>query len=380
MAAVDRFKLMGIEPEAGVRRRRGRVLGQKGVDSHCYHLMSRTCGGEIWFDDVEKEAMVKLIGKMSRFCGIEVLTYCVMGNHFHVLVRVPDKERWMLQFEGTAGEERLLEHLGLFYSRPFMEALRSQLGEDRRMGDEAAAQARLGTFKERLCDVSGFMKELKTRYTKWYNKRHERRGTLWMERFKSVLIEDKREKTGMGEDALRVMGLYIDLNPVRAGLVEDPKDYRWSGYGAAMGGEKGARKGIMELTGLRSWVKAGEVWRMWLYGEGLERKAERPGVEGQEGPGARRGVDGEERVKVLAERGKMGLGEMLRCRVRYFSDGVVMGSREFVRGYRQRGEEDERKVPRVRELERGAGLHVMRQLRVEAVARRSTQDGGGKIR
>ena len=170
---------------------------------------------------------------------------------------------------------------------------------------------------------------------------------------------------------MRVMGLYIDLNPVRAGLVEDPKDYRWSGYGAAMGGEKGARKGIMELTGLRSWVKAGEVWRMWLYGEGLERKAERPGVEGQAGPGARRGVDGEERVKVLAERGKMGLGEMLRCRVRYFSDGVVMGSREFVRGYRQRGEEDERKVPRVRELERGAGLHVMRQLRVEAVVRRS---------
>ncbi|MCB1226342.1 MAG: hypothetical protein KDK99_11060, partial [Verrucomicrobiales bacterium] len=73
--------------------------------------------------------------------------------------------------------------------------------------------------------------------------------------------------------------------------------------------------------------------------------------------------------------GKMGLGEMLRCRVRYFSDGVVMGSREFVRGYRQRGEEDGRKVPRVRELERGAGLHVMRQLRVEAVER--SPDRGG---
>ena len=43
---------MGIEAEAGVRLWRGRVLGQKGVDSHCYHLMSRICGGEIWFDDV----------------------------------------------------------------------------------------------------------------------------------------------------------------------------------------------------------------------------------------------------------------------------------------------------------------------------------------
>ena len=53
MASFDRWKAMGIEAEAGVRLWRGRVLGQKGVDSHCYHLMSRICGGEIWFDDVE---------------------------------------------------------------------------------------------------------------------------------------------------------------------------------------------------------------------------------------------------------------------------------------------------------------------------------------
>jgi len=77
----------GARRGAGGRRRR--ILGRKGQVAHCYHLMSRTCGGEILFDDVEKEALVKLIRKMSRFCGIEVLTFCVMGNHFHLLVRVP---------------------------------------------------------------------------------------------------------------------------------------------------------------------------------------------------------------------------------------------------------------------------------------------------
>ena len=62
-----------------------------------------------------------------------------------------------------------------------------------------------------------------------------------MERFKSVLVED-------GE-ALRTMALYIDLNPVRAGLVKEPADYRWSGYGAAAGGSKAEQAGLCAVAG-----------------------------------------------------------------------------------------------------------------------------------
>ena len=63
------------------------------------------------------------------------------------------------------------------------------------------------------------MKELKERFSRWFNKRHGRRGMLWQDRYRSVLVEDG--------DALRTMAAYIDLNPVRAGLIDDPKDYRW---------------------------------------------------------------------------------------------------------------------------------------------------------
>ena len=195
--------------------RRRRILGKKGQVARCYHLMSRTCGGEVFFDAIEKEALVKFIRKMSRFCGIEVLTYCVMGNHFHLLARVPDRDIWMAQFEGVGGEERLLAHLPRFYSTSFMEELRAQLAGDRRIGDEAGAQARLECFKKRLCDVSALMKGLKERFSKWFNKRHARRGTLWMDRYKSVLVEGPRNDGGAQLDALRVMGLYIDLNPIR---------------------------------------------------------------------------------------------------------------------------------------------------------------------
>jgi putative transposase len=63
----------------------------------------------------------------------------------------------------------------------------------------------------------------------YYNSNHDRRGsgTLWHDRFKSVLVEES-------ESAQVTVAAYIDLNPVRAGMVEDAKEYRWSGYGAAV--------------------------------------------------------------------------------------------------------------------------------------------------
>lgn len=71
----------------------------------------------------------------------------------------------------------------------------------------------------RMHDVSEYMKIVKQRFCVWYNRSHQRRGTLWTERFKRVLVE------GQG-NPLQTMAAYIDLNPVRAGLLEDPKDYR----------------------------------------------------------------------------------------------------------------------------------------------------------
>ena len=91
-------------------------------------------------------------------------------------------------------------------------------------------------FLYRMWDLSQFMKTLKQRFTQWFNKRHARKGTLWEDRFKSVLVEDGH--------AAQMVAAYIDLNPVRAGMVADPKDYRWSSYGEAIAGKQRAREGI----------------------------------------------------------------------------------------------------------------------------------------
>ena len=51
--------------------------------------MTRTVNGERLFDDRAKEVLRKVLWQVADFCGVEVLTYCIMSNHFHVLVRVP---------------------------------------------------------------------------------------------------------------------------------------------------------------------------------------------------------------------------------------------------------------------------------------------------
>ncbi len=67
------------------------------------------------------------------------------------------------------------------------------------------------------------MKEIKQAFSWYYNKRHNRRGTLWGERYKSVIVEN-------GETLVNCLA-YIDLNPLRAGLVKRPEDYRWNSIG-----------------------------------------------------------------------------------------------------------------------------------------------------
>jgi putative transposase len=374
-----------------MRRAPRRILGQFGGENaggQAYHVMSRTAGGEKLFGDSEKEAFRRLMWRLARFSGVEVLTYALMANHFHILVKVPERAKFLKRFEGEGGEERLLEHLALLYSKAYIAAVRQELARVRAAGRESEVEVILEAFRKRFCDLSAFVKELKERFSRWFNKHHERRGTLWMERFKSVLVED-------GE-ALRTMALYIDLNPLRAGLVEDPKDYRWTGYGEACGGSKRARRGLCKVmeAPLDSWEERrgpgtpAEAYRCWLFGEGLEVALEKAigsgGTAGVERSGLevsgrlksalrlkKKGFSKERVEAVLKSGGKLSRAELLRCRVRWFSDGVAIGSKSFVEGIFTRcrehfGAKRKSGARPLREDECG-NLHALRELKINAV-------------
>jgi hypothetical protein len=200
-------------------------------------------------------------------------------------------------------------------------------------------------------DVSQFMKLLKQRFSIWFNKSHRRFGTLWAERFKSNLVEPK-------PDALETTVAYIDLNCVRAGLAHDPKDYRFCGYAEAVAGSAIAQRGLAAVFGTptQSWPEVHAGYRQLLFGTAA---------------GARehgRVVSPEEFQKVIEVGGQLPLATVLRCRVRYFTDGAVLGSQAFVATqlarYRQRNGPCKRTAPRpLPNLTDWGDLATMRKLR-----------------
>ena len=286
-----------------------------------YHCVSRVVNRAFVLQEAEKEQFVKWMRRYAEFCGVRVVTYCVMSNHFHVLVEVPERP---VEAGLLPDDAELLRRLALVSSAATVADVRRLLEAFRGEGNEAEAEALRERILSRMWDVSAFMQQLKQRFTQWFNKKHKRRGTLWEERFKSVLVE------GSGT-ALATIAAYIDLNPVRAGLVKDPKDYRWSGYAEAVAGKAGAIEGLsvvgeyLGATGKQRRAGVLKACRKWLYEEGEEIRGERElGIQG------RRGMSREVVEKVIAEGGELTRGEILRVRVRYFCDGAILGSRAYV--------------------------------------------------
>lgn len=293
-----------------------RVGRVKAEGAGYYHIMSRVIEGRMALGEDEKEAFRKMMRAVSGFCGVEVLTYAILDNHFHMLVHVPEAE--------AIGDEEFVRRMRLVYGREAVKAIGESLESIRKADGADAAEAYKKRFTYRMYEVSEFMKMLKQRYTQWYNRRASRRGTLWEQRFKSILVE-------RSEKALTTMAAYIDLNAVRAGIVADPKDYRFCGYGEAVAGKPAARAGIERVMQAFGWSGAdwratGAEYRKYLFQQGEELGE----VDGRKP--RRRGISQERVQQVVDENGKLSLGEVLQCRVRYFTDGVALGSKEFVEG------------------------------------------------
>ena len=290
--------------------------------------MSRTAGGEFLFGPEEKEGLRKLIWKMAQFFGVKVLTYCVMDNHFHILVRVKDRQKFGRKFYGEKGEEHLLKHLKSMYSRAFLEKLKTEIESLRALGLEKDVEALLDQFRNRFCDLSVYMKEVKERFSRWYNKKHSRTGTLWQGRFKSVLVED-------GE-ALQTMSSYIDLNPVRAGIVKDSKDYRWCAYAEAVAGSSRAGRGLCDVLDVPTdtFSENQHTYRSWLCTDGLEVIENK--APNEQGKVKRKGMSEANVDKVIKLGGKLSRHELLLSKVKYFSDGIVIGSQSFITAQRRR--------------------------------------------
>ena len=330
--------------------RRPRLIAPATHPLAYYHCVSRVVNRDFVLGEAERDQLVEYMRIYERFGGLRVISYCIMSNHFHILVEVPQRPDNADLPNDTALVAKVQATLG---DKPAV-ALEWELAHFRGQGNHEAAEALREKWFSRMWNVSAFMKVLKQRFSQWFNGRHARRGTLWEDRFRSVLVE------GRGQ-ALRAMAAYIDLNPVRAKICDDPKDYRWCGYAEAIAGGKEAREAVEFLVSLnphgglkpqlaissspvpaifrspnsrRSNLPPKEALRRWrCHLFGIPEQAERQRNEAAKGDRAdiyRDRIPRDKALEVLARGGKLSEADYLRCKVRYLSDGAAIGGKEFV--------------------------------------------------
>ena len=66
-----------------------RFKGVPGLGAHHFHCTSRVVSGEYVFHAEEKEEFVRLVREYEKFCGVRVLNYTILSNHFHLLLAGP---------------------------------------------------------------------------------------------------------------------------------------------------------------------------------------------------------------------------------------------------------------------------------------------------
>jgi REP element-mobilizing transposase RayT len=136
-----------------------------------YHVLNRGNNQEeIFLNDRDRQKFLEYLGKAHERFSIIIHTYCLMSNHFHLLVETPEP------------------------------------------------------------NLSRAMQWINVSYATYFNRKHGRHGHLFQGRFKAILID--------ADEYLKHLSRYIHLNPVRAKMVADPSNYRWSSYFAYISKER----------------------------------------------------------------------------------------------------------------------------------------------
>jgi len=263
-----------------------------------YHVMSRTALNGFPLDDVEKDFMLDLIRRYSSLYLTEILGFCLMGNHFHILVKMVPEHKYT--------NEDIRKRYATFY------------GDKREL-----YEGQIPLLREKLSNLSEFVREIKVGFTRYYNKRHNRRGYFWGGRFKSVIVEN-------GETLINCLA-YIDLNPIRAGLVERPEDYRWNSLGYHVQTDNkdnflSTDFGLKEFN-VKSEKERIRLYRKYVYETGAIQRSDQQ---------QSKIIDEKIVAKEQKKNFEISRKDRFMYRTRYFTDSGVIGTKEFVSANYQR--------------------------------------------
>ena len=188
-------------------------IKSRGEGTAYYHLVSRAVNRQFLFaKSSAKDNMLKLARKAAEFSGVKLIAVTIMDNHFHILCSVT-------RTDVPVPREELIRRVGVLKGEKAAEDLAEHWDELEAAGLTSTLEGHMNRLRVRMNDISAFMKTMKELYSMWYNRKYDYSGSIWSGVFKSTMIESGRY--------LEYCHRYILMNPIRAGIVNQIKDYRW---------------------------------------------------------------------------------------------------------------------------------------------------------
>jgi putative transposase len=261
-----------------------------------YHIFCKVAGPKADYypltdDPAKRDKFIQLLNHFSQAYYCQLITYCVMGNHYHIVIR----------FDQSSQK-----------TRQDLEARASLLYPNNEVWRKGWSDDHWNKFQNRLHDMSEFMRNVQQAFTRWVNKKEKTSGSFWRDRFKSVILADG--------DSVLDCTLYVDLNPVRAGLVTHPEDWEGGAYFMRSIQQDAQLMSLHEVMDLPMAENADKAYREQLYYRGNVQSKEKDAF------------IPDHIVEREAERGFEQSGRYLK-RVSYLSRGYVVGKRETVENW-----------------------------------------------
>lgn len=257
-----------------------------------YHVYCKVAADKDVFPLERRNCRKKLLSLIqfyakAYFC--DIVAFCIMGNHYHLIVRFDNKH--------TVGKDVLMQRALMLYpnSEKYIKIW------DQKKWDR---------LNERLFDLSEFMRNIQSSFATWYNKTFNHQGAFWADRFKSVLLCDL-------QSVLDCM-IYVELNPVRAGLAVRPEEWQYSSF---------FLRTIGKATWFLSLEKAFESDRNGMTFNEYRMRLYYRGCSAEDKDKFNIPI---EIIKLEEARGFKVSGIYLK-RLRYFIDGLAVGSDNYIR-------------------------------------------------
>ena len=259
-----------------------------------YHLCARAAARHAEFPLADPLVRFKLFELIKHYAAIYFCNFAsvnIMGNHWHGVCHF-DKPR-------ALSPEELMERALALYPNS-------------RKTLEAWPEKKWLRLQKRLFDVSELMRNVQGSFSRWYNRTYHRKGHFWGERFKSVILG--------GPQAVLDAVLYVELNAVRAGLVQCPEDYQGCSLYLREAGQDDWLMPLSEILydeqGTKDELHARFKELVYFRGAVITKVGQKPIPED---------VIQREAARGFRKRGAY--AKKLRC----FTDGLVLGSELYVR-------------------------------------------------